>query len=350
MTALPQIPVSPVDVIDAGEAEQIAQVIQLGAFKSLPPVVDQPEVALPLILGIGVETALLKNQAWDNFWIGVGGRLNDVWHSLTSSLFGSPGVSPVQLRLAVNLSQHITARMIRQLSAQWMGRLGGLSNLTVKGLQSLAAGIRSLSARISQVEREAKAWANQAQHAAEAYALNGLGKLWQRVLQDQAQQDHDLQKWAIDSIYRPLHDGLGQVSQDVTNLRRYVDRQVVPDLEHLFDSKLAKEAALIAAVGAAVAKLTKEAEDCTEPMCETVGPKTDWGKLFKRFSPALLLALLALWEREDPEAVEQASEKLAEVLGPVLESWTRAWFGLGGGDTGPAEKAVEGAAGSFPVA
>lgn len=346
---MPVLPVSPDDVIEAADAEKIAEVIQLGAFKSLPPVVDQPEVGLPLILGIGVETALLKNQAWDNFWIGVGGRLNNVWHNLTGSLFGHGGISADQLHLAINLSQHITARMIRQLSANWMGRLGGLSNLTVKGLQSLAQGIRNLQGQVNQLRKDAQGWANKAQANAEAAALKGLKSLRDQFLQDQRQQDKDLERWAVTYIQHPLQKDIQDLRGGLQDLRKWVTGTIVPEVEHYTDSRLAKEAALLGAVAAAVARLTQEAEDCTEPMCETQGPKTDWGKLFKKFSPTILLALLALWEREDPEQVEAAAEKLADVLGPVLEMWTEAWLGVAPGDTAPAESAVAKEAGHGPL-
>lgn len=75
----------------------------------------------------------------------------------------------------------------------------------------------------------------------------------------------------------------------------------------------------LAALKAQVGKLQTENDECTQPMCEMVGPKSDWGKLLKRFAPKAIFALLALLAAEHPDEVAKAAAELGSALGPVLE-------------------------------
>ena len=75
----------------------------------------------------------------------------------------------------------------------------------------------------------------------------------------------------------------------------------------------------LSALKSQVDKLQTENDECTEPMCETVGPKSDWGKLLKKYAPAAILALIAAAILTDPEEAERAAVDSAQVLGPPIQ-------------------------------
>lgn len=75
----------------------------------------------------------------------------------------------------------------------------------------------------------------------------------------------------------------------------------------------------LSALKSQVDKLQTENDECTEPMCETVGPKSDWGKLLKKYAPSAILALIAAAILTDPEEAERAAVDSAQVLGPPIQ-------------------------------
>lgn len=158
-----------------------------------------------------------------------------------------------------------------------------------------------------------------------------------------------IEAWAIDNIAHPLLKELDHVRAGVEHDIGSAVGSVRDDLTKLIEGTNAKtlaEIATVAGVATAVAEWVKE---CGDEMCSTVGPKTDWGKLLKRFAPTAILAMLGAIAAENPQAVEAAAEELAHVIGPVLSSWVEQWaVGGGGFPSQPSE--VGGALGRLPGA
>lgn len=102
-----------------------------------------------------------------------------------------------------------------------------------------------------------------------------------------------VETWAIDNIYTPLDALVRQVETAIPVWAEgaYVDAKAYAD--DLVHSETAKIAAAVAAAVAAAAVATTWIDDCGEPMCQTLGPKTDLGKLFKALQLAGDAALLA---------------------------------------------------------
>lgn len=99
--------------------------------------------------------------------------------------------------------------------------------------------------------------------------------------------------WATDNIYKPLHENIGQVAEQIPvwangayqRANDYTDAKVGA-------LGLATLSSLVP-IAQAVSALQQEAEECTKPMCDTMGPKTDLGKLLKGLNIAALVALFA---------------------------------------------------------
>lgn len=99
--------------------------------------------------------------------------------------------------------------------------------------------------------------------------------------------------WGLHKIFAPLYEELLKVQPAID---AGVDRA-----EHTAHVDAAAQVGVLgAAVGTlvtpirtAVQALTQESEDCVQPMCETMGPKTDLGKLLKGLANAAEIAAIA---------------------------------------------------------
>lgn len=70
---------------------------------------------------------------------------------------------------------------------------------------------------------------------------------------------------------------------------------------------------VVASLGTKVASLVAESENCVQDMCQTMGPKTDLGKLLKALSLTLDAAALAdLLSLTEPELVQRLTDTIAE--------------------------------------
>lgn len=347
MVALP-VPPDPSPIVELAPMNETLASVTTIYEAALPESVAVLPAAAVILGGIKVETTLLNNQRWDNFWIGVGGHLTDVWHAVGSHLFGGHSAPSLDtVTQLIQLSMHVSLRATRQLVTGLAARTAAVEGALHKGVVAVANSVNGLgawtgaqlgalraqlSARILQVEREAL--------GADANLVRGLEA---RI----AQHTTALRAEIIRDLINPLRSELHNFGTGLDHLHR----TVVIDHAKLWTevAPAAAVAATLAHEAVALARAAKAWEDdCGEPMCEVVGPKTDWGKLLKRFGPAAIFAMLAAIAAENPKAVEDAATELGDALGPVLASWAEAYLGLVNGDPGSIAKDVGGQVGQFP--
>lgn len=311
--------------------EALATVTNIGAANATASVGILPAASI-VLGGIEVERALLNNEHWDNFWLGIGGRLTDVWNSASNLLFGHHAtVSVDTVRSMTNYALHVSLRTTRQLVTGLAAQTSVIQSRLYKGVVAVANAVGNLStwttAQLNHLRALEVADVTAARHYAEALSHNaaaGLaGQLDARV--------NALRAELIRDILNPLH-------VQVTNLVHTVEdvRVTANTSKWIADHKLLPglaAATLLAGEAAKLARVAKQWEDdCGEPMCQTVGPKTDWGKLFKRFDAAAILALLTALAATDPSEIEHAAEEFGRTFGPLLSTWASGWLGLSGGD------------------
>ncbi len=127
--------------------------------------------------------------------------------------------------------------------------------------------------------------------------------------------------WATDHILHPLEETIFNVAADVPV-------QVEHGLEAAKNYADMRVGVLgIAVLGAlqplqqAVQALQQESTACTQPMCETMGPKTDLGKFLKALNVAadvaLIASLLSLNEAQLVSLIQSGAVHLAGVVGDV---------------------------------
>lgn len=332
-------PVNPLDIINTEEFD--AQIYYLesyftgtaAAVGAGAGAVGAGGVALVFLAGGLLTYDLLGNKQWNHFWLGVGGRLNDVWHKASGFLFGHQGVSLDTVGQMIQLAQHITMRGSRQLISNVMGRIMVAQAGLIANVKRLAVTINHNSLVTNGMVNSARAYAWNLMHGAEVRAIQREQALEHRMRGYVAAQLHNETNWVLHSVYQPVQREIITLNGEIRDMRK----SVTADHLNISHNVLPKLAALGAAVTVAtrLATAAKAFEDsCGEPMCQTVGPKTDWGKFFKRFGPAALMVLLGAVAAEDPEAVEDAAEQFAHMFGPILAHWTESWLGLISGDTG----------------
>lgn len=298
-------------------------------------------------LGYEGEKALINNPTWKHHWEGVGAGLTDWLARAGIGIFGAPSdsVTHEELRLAENLTAHIILRIIRQFIGAINGQLKVQAGVTAKAVNKVAAHVRANKITAHSEALHVSAHADGLYAKALSYADGRAHQVGVAAEAYTDQQVTALQQWVISHVARPLNDS-------ITNLQQLSDqqRQLIHTNGLHIDSiveVLAPAVALLHQMEPQLAKVLTETEQCTEPMCEVVGPKTPWGQLLKKFAPAAIWALLTELAALHPDEVEKAAEGLAHALGPVLEKFAEAWIGALPGGTGPEVKEVESHVGTF---
>jgi hypothetical protein len=119
-----------------------------------------------------------------------------------------------------------------------------------------------------------------------------LARQWWDTVQSIDGAVAGVEAWAIDNIAWPI---LQEINTEVQRIEREIGadvRALEREIAGLKVGDIAGLAARLAAIAAAVAAVTTWVEDCGAPMCEQMGPKTDWSKLLKVLNVAGMLALL----------------------------------------------------------
>jgi hypothetical protein len=102
-----------------------------------------------------------------------------------------------------------------------------------------------------------------------------------------------VETWAIDNIYNPLDDRITSVETTIDDAIVGAVADVEAYARDLVNQETLQRLAAIAGIIAAVGAITTFVEECGQPMCDTMGPNTDLGKLLKALDALGLLAVLA---------------------------------------------------------
>ena len=233
-------------------------------------------------------------------WNDVGGWFGAAWQPI-ADLFGSAtsGVSDAVQTLVGNA----IGTVIDQVNAV-LATVGGMLSATgayfsswiTSTVDGFNAVVDGLDATISRIDATLGALAG------DVYAIltGAIPQLWDTVrgIEDELAQLPGL-------IYGEVIDGLTGVIQGIVNtiLGPIVGAiegligDAVDNLKgwvnDLLDARVAALLAALAALGVRVSALEATADECVQPMCDTFGPKTDLGKLFKTLAGIVGGALTA---------------------------------------------------------
>lgn len=333
-------PVPGLDIVDlvAAEEAEAGAVATLGSTGA--EVVLGPEAAIAYG-GYLVEERLRHWKPWNDYWVDAGKKVADVWSKAVEGIFGVPNdtVTHEELRLETNLAIHIANRFTRQLHTREVAQRGAGDRVIANALAALARRVYGDEQRTTAAIRAVIGLEQTDKAAIIRYVQALTAQLHATIDTEIAHTVSGLKTWTIAHIYNPLNKRIDILQTQVDGIQKRANT----DSGRIHHAGLqADKAILIAtAAAAAAAKANKWVDDCGEPMCETVGPKSDWGQLLKRFGPKLIWLLLAEIAATHPQELEQATVELTTALGPVLEDWASSYLGFGHGSQSGAVSAVD---------
>lgn len=101
------------------------------------------------------------------------------------------------------------------------------------------------------------------------------------------------QQWATDNIFKPLEEKIAQLQASSTAQVQQLRSDVPNIIKEVVPTLGLATIASVATVATQVSTLVAEDEACVQPMCDTMGPATNLGKLLKALNIAADAALLA---------------------------------------------------------
>lgn len=137
--------------------------------------------------------------------------------------------------------------------------------------------------------------------------------------------------WVLHNVFAPLYAEILKVQPAIDasiTANNTVERARVAQG---VDNRIAPLFATQTALKTALSVLQKESDDCVKPMCQTMGPKTNLGKLLKGLTLAADLALFAELASMDSDELAAFIRNIAGKFAAVVTEFED-YFG-GGGET-----------------
>lgn len=268
---------------------------------------------------IALAEGIRQIPGWDNFaqHIGLG---------ILDGLFGLGSHPSLTPEVKLYVADYVQHRFInqRQREATQFNMLHGQLIKQAKSIGALSTTALRLNKATEAARQHAQANAKTYTDARVKAAIDYANARAHNVGVASEQYARDLS--AGDRTY--AHNIAAQAERNANAYTHHEVHSLLDQLPHLVAPAIAAAvAAHVAPITKALSQLQKqvnnlqtENDECTEPMCDVVGPKSDWGKLLKRFAPKAIFALLAVLAAEHPDEVAKAAADLGSALGPVLES------------------------------
>lgn len=266
--------------------------IKVGPGPYLPPI-HVPEIPLP---GNPIPVIVHGAQyAWDD----VSDWTKSTWHTVTGWFESATSIGVDEIRNVVDAAmdtvQTAWSSFISELEA-WITDAIDAVSLTVTDLGAFTTEIAYLTSDYAR-------WLvdNLAVTVFDAVVgiegqITGLEHLIYNGLLDVSDA---LRTWAIDDIYSPLLGEIARVNADIRSDVWNLVGSIGAELQAQIDAERLARAAAIAGALAGVAAITTWIDECGAPMCDTIGPNTDLGKLLKGLKVAAELAALSAFLNMD---------------------------------------------------
>ena len=268
---------------------------------------------------IALAEGIRQIPGWDNFAQHVGLGILDGLFGLGSH----PSLTP-EVKLYV--ADYVQHRFInqRQREATQFNMLHGQLIKQAKSIGALSTTALRLNkaAELARVHAQANAatYTDRRVAAAIAYANARAHNVGVASEAHADRGDAATRKYAHDIAAQAQRNAEAHTTHVADHLRAEIMAATAAATAATVAAHLRPITQALSALQSQVGKLQTENDECTQPMCETLGPKTDWGKLLKRFAPKAIFALLALIAAEHPDEVAKVSAELGAALGPVLET------------------------------
>lgn len=273
------------------------------------PVPDAPPIAppplpTPTIPALHNPIPVIVHGA-EYAWDDVSSWVSDRWHSLTG-IFDS-GISFTWdnvknlVDVALSAEQTAWASFIGTLE-NWINASVGAVDGAIWDLGTFAVGeLIQVTGEIFSVADTVVGWVG-----AEVAGIDAqIAEQWWNTIQAIDYAGGVIEAWAIDNIAWPL---MQEISTEVNRIEATIGADVAALEQEIAGLNLQEIPAILAKLGviaAAVTAVQTWIDDCGAPMCEQMGPNTDWSKLLKVLNVAGMLALLTSFGTLTESQLEQ---------------------------------------------
>jgi hypothetical protein len=121
----------------------------------------------------------------------------------------------------------------------------------------------------------------------------------------------DLQRWTVSQVAAPIYHKIDANMAQTVRLVGRAETVAHDDARQQIGVAVAPLLATVLAIQTQVGALQQESDECTKPMCATMGPKTDLGRLLAGLKVAKWLAILAALETIDVKDLERLAATVA---------------------------------------
>jgi len=251
-------------------------------------------------------------------WNDVNGWAQSTTHAQTPDLNTVTPTVGVQVQRAIDVS---AGQVIKALS----GFINQTANLDKLAATVLAQRIADTQTVIGALTNNQAGINTNTANVLHLIVTGSLPQLWAEVNKLHAQIAgtaaailHDAQVWVNANVRTPLEENLGAEK----TAREAQVKALEDGLPSIIGAEVAKlglaAAADVASLAQRVAALETENTECTEPMCQTMGPNTNLGKLLKGLNLALDAAFIAeLLAMKEGDIVALFQAIYAKVAGVV---------------------------------
>jgi hypothetical protein len=269
-----------------------------------PPATPFPPIGPPLkYLVHGAEAA----------WSDVASWVSDQWHHATDSLHGADiaiydGVKRI-VDTALGFEQTAWTTFANTLESQLLANVSNIIATIDALTENLYNNVNALWDALSFADASIRGWALNGFHILEHLIAGAVNDA---VAREQA-LSHNLQHWAIDNIYQPLEETIFHAVQQVYANLQWDVQALQNQITDINVNRLPRLGAELGAVAALAHALQTWVDECGEPMCVQMGPKTDWSKLLKVLNVAGMLALLTSVGALTEHQLEQLAATIASI-------------------------------------
>lgn len=305
------VPVAEQAAIDAAAAEAVAGSVAAVAAVGAPAAI--------IAAGAATTYTLVNWKPWSNFWEGVGGRVTDWFHAGTSFLFGGAAISIATVHGMIQLALHGANAYTRELFVQGSVAAHAMIHVLAHGLDAVRIDVHRLVGSVVSVAHDGLVHLLQAEAFAQSYTDAHLRKLLQDVVSLDLRTASNVERWVQTDIASPILREIGRVDAKVGAIAGSLGALIEAEATRIVNARTAALAAALAALGVSVASIAAEIEQCVQPMCESFGPKTDLGRLFKLLSVLKWTAILAALETTNVHDLERLAATVAGTEGRIGE-------------------------------
>lgn len=306
------VPIAEQSAVDGGMAA--------AAAAAAPAVAAVGAVGAVVAGGVIVDEVLLHWKPWNQFWGHVGSNVSNWYHDASDFLFGAVGgVTIDTVHALVQLSLAGANKLSRELFVQGSAVAHAGIQILAKGVDAVRVQVHGILSSLTHLVAvdaanllRAEAYTQSHVQNAIALALADAKSLDLRVIQN-------VETWVRTDVANPVLREIAKVDGKIDSLSDSLGRLIKTAADEIVGAKIAGILATLAALGTTVAGLTAEMAECVEPMCETMGPRTDLGKLLSKLSVLKWAAILAALEATSVKDLEHLAEAVGGTEGKIGE-------------------------------